>query len=280
MKAAILIVTAGILAVPGLISAEAAELPLPPPIPVKVRPSPPVPYYNWTGFYIGANGGYGWGHQSYSGASVTPFGPATFGGTGNSSGWLAGGQIGFNYEFPTMNVVIGVEADGDWSNIKGSSSSCAALAGGVPAGCAVNSTALNDIGTVRGRLGYAWNNVLLYGTGGWAWGTTSGTSTTTCVGPGCPGASIPFTGGTATYGNTLLNGWTAGGGIEYGFLPNLTARVEYLHVWFDNVGTNYTSTTSVGTTTTHIASNNGIDMVRIGINYLFNFGALPLTAGY
>jgi len=135
---------------------------------------------------------------------------------------------------------------------------------------------------VRGRLGYAWNNVFLYGTGGWAWGNSSGTSTTTCVSPVapyCPGSAYKFMGGVATFSNTL-SGWTAGAGIEWGFLPNWTLRLEYLHLEFDNTATNYTETITYipggpVPSKTAISSNYGVDVVRVGLNYLFNWGAAP-----
>jgi outer membrane immunogenic protein len=275
MRRLLLLVLATIV-IAAVTPAKAADLP--PPIPTKAPPAP-VPYYNWTGFYIGANGGGGWGHTNYSGTQTTPFGPTGFSASRSTSGPLAGGQVGFNYEFPTTHVVIGVEADGDWANIVGASNGCATFTGGaltgLPAGCATSHETLQDFGTVRGRLGYAWNNVLLYGTGGWAWGNSSGNNGATCLGVGCPGVSLPFTGGTANFSNTL-SGWTAGGGIEWGFLPHWTARIEYLHLEFDNVGTSYSSTAAIfgvpGTSTTHVSSNNGVEVVRVGINYLFNFG--------
>jgi len=192
---------------------------------------------------------------------------------------LAGGQIGINYEFPNQ-WVIGVEADGDLANIAGTSSACGTFATGVVSGCGSDSAALNDFGTVRGRLGYAWNNVLLYGTGGWAWGNVSGTHTTPCFGTECPGTSIPFKGGTASFSNSL-SGWTAGAGVEWGFLPNWTLRVEYLHLEFDNVTTNYNEVIAPGINGVKRpiafanSSSGGVDLVRVGLNYLFNWGSAP-----
>jgi len=284
-----LMLAAAVLSLSVVGSANAADMGVPP-MPTKAPIMAP-PVFNWTGFYIGGNAGAGWGYESYSGTETNPFGVAAFSGSGTSSGGLAGGQIGFNYEFPNQ-WVIGIEADGDWANIAGSSSACAtytsaatpALAGivGFAAGCGTDSVTLNDFGTVRGRLGYAWNNWLLYGTGGWAWGNASGTHTTNCVaGPGFPcnpGTGVAFTGGGATFSNTL-SGWTAGAGIEWGFLPNWTLRLEYLHLEFDNLATNYTGTTTTGlgtgTVTSHVSSNNGVDLVRVGLNYLFNWGTAP-----
>jgi outer membrane immunogenic protein len=142
--------------------------------------------------------------------------------------------------------------------------------------CATTNFTLNGFETVRARVGYAWNDVvLLYGTGGWAWTNASVKATSTCFGPGCPGATIPFTGGTASVSNTF-SGWTAGAGVEWGFAQNWTARVEYLHLEVENVQTNYATNTAtvLGTVsaTSSITSTRGTDVVRVGVNYLFNLG--------
>jgi outer membrane immunogenic protein len=242
--------------------------------------APPLPVlYNWTGFYIGVNGGGGSSTQNFNGTQVTPVGSTGSGGNDGLGGGLAGGQIGFNYQFASR-VVVGLEADADWSNYTNSgiaacSTFTTGLFTGLPAGCATNNETLNDFGTVRGRLGYAWNRVLFYGTGGWAWGRSSGNSTPNCLGIGCPAASLPFTGGTASFANSF-SGWAAGAGVEWAFLPNWTIRLEYLFLQFDGVATNYTTITTpplgTGTTTTHVTSNNGVNVWRAGISYLFNFG--------
>jgi outer membrane immunogenic protein len=148
--------------------ASAADLPLPTKAPATQA------VYNWTGFYVGANFGGGWSRSAVSGSAtsaLTGVGvfPETFAGNINSSGVLGGGQIGFNYEFPS-NWVVGIEADIDGSGIAGATNTCATiLATGAVAACETSSSRLNDFGTVRGRAGYALNNVLLYGTGGLAW---------------------------------------------------------------------------------------------------------------
>ena len=278
----------GLLALVSASTAGAADLPLP------AKAPPPSPIFNWTGFYIGGNGGGGWSHSNYTESSVgTSVGPGfavttTTAGSGSQSGsgGLAGGQIGYNYELPS-HVVLGIEADADWAHISGSANGCSTYTGstggvvpiviGSVAGCGTTSNVLNDFGTVRGRLGYAFNNVLLFGTGGWAWGNSSGNETTTCVSgfpAACPGAGIGFTGGSGSFSSSTTSGWTAGAGLEWGFLPHWSARVEYLHLQFDNVSTNVSATVfsvgSTGNTTTNISSNAGIDVVRVGVNYLFN----------
>jgi len=285
---AILFAAAGVLAIGAIGSAHAADMG--PPMLAKAPPPPPA-WFNWTGFYIGGNFGGGWAHQDAT-LSGTEAGGFTFSGTGtsNASGILGGGQVGFNWQFDP-HWVLGVEADGDWANILGSHSGCStfttpAVFAGIVAGCSSFNQTLNDFGTVRGRLGYAWNNILLYGTGGWAWGNSSGTSKLTCITTlfgVCTAAGAggtPFTGGAGSFSNTL-SGWSAGAGLEWGFLPNWTARIEYLHLEFDGVATNYPSSATIlgiaGTTANHISSNNGIDVVRVGVNYLFNFGGPPMA---
>jgi outer membrane immunogenic protein len=243
---------------------------------------PATPGFNWTGFYIGGNVGGGGATQSFSGTQTTPFGPTAFSGNDGLGGAVAGGQVGFNYEFASR-IVIGIEADADWSNYTTQSAACSTFTGGaftgLTAGCAQNTINLNDFGTVRGRLGYAWNNVLFFGTGGWAWSKFSGNSALTCLGTACPAGSAAFTGGTASFSNSPT-GWTAGGGVEWAFLPNWTARLEYLFVDFPNVSTTYTTIAAIppgpaGASTTHITSSTGANVLRLGVNYLFTFGGPP-----
>lgn len=266
---------AGFLVLAAIAPAKAADLPMPATAPIL-----PAFSWSWTGVYLGNNVGYGWENQSFNLTAVNALGTATLSGSSNGSGWLLGGQVGFNYELPA-HFVVGIEADGDWANISGSSSGCSTFTTGTHvgavAGCGTNSAQIDDFGTVRGRIGYAWNNVLFYGTGGWAWGNSSGTHTTTCVSgfpPVCPGGSLTFTGGGASFSNSL-SGWAAGVGVEWAFLlPHWTVRLEYLHVEFDNVTTNYNTTITVNavnqTASTSVTSNNGINIVRAGVSYLFN----------
>ena len=273
----VVVATLAFFAASGAKAADAA-------LPMKAFPTPIEPPFSWTGFYLGANGGGGsaWSHSRVT--QATPFGPTSFCCGFGLAGGILGGQAGFNYEFPS-HWLIGIEGDGDWAQISRSSSGCPIFTGGpftgFTAGCATNNVTLNSFETVRGRLGYAFNtgssfspSVLLYGTGGWAWGQLSGNSTTTCLGVFCPGASVPFTGGGASFNDTA-NGWTAGAGLEIAFARHWTARFEFLHLQFNNVGTSFSTITAspvlgTGTATTHISSNVNVDVVRIGVNYLFN----------
>jgi outer membrane immunogenic protein len=183
----ILLASAGVLAMVGVIgSAHAADLPRQ--MAVKA-PVYAAPYYNWTGLYVGINGGGAWGNSRWDST-----------GSFNTSGGMVGGTLGYNWQFGTW--VVGLEGDIDWANIKGNTN---VFCGG---GCSSENTWL---GTARGRLGYAFDRWMPYVTGGAAFGDVTTTN---------PG----FTGAT----NTQV-GWTAGAGVEFAIAGNWTAKVEYLH---------------------------------------------------
>ena len=173
-------------------SAEAADIPRP----VYKGVRSVVAYYNWTGFYAGINGGYGWGRSNWDDAAAA--GPLTV----SPKGWMFGGTLGYNYQ--AGSIVWGIEGDFDWSNVKGSSA-CGAF----------NCTTENRwLATFRGRLGYAVDRFLPYITAGGAYGDIKATTSN----PAFPGAS------------TSKLGWTAGGGVEYAFMGNWTTKLEYLYV--------------------------------------------------
>jgi len=204
----------------GVASASAADMQrraMPAKAPAMVSP-----VYNWTGAYIGINGGGGWGRSSFSA-------PLSSGGF-NTSGGLVGGTIGYNYQ---MNqLVLGVEGDGDWSNIRGSTV-CGALSCGTR----------NDwLATARGRVGYAFDRFLPYVTGGAAFGDIK----TSLAG---------FSDSTTTKA-----GWTGGGGIEAAIAGPWTAKLEYLYVDLGRGG-------SIGLPTSDASFKTNI--VRAGLNYRF-----------
>lgn len=216
-------------------AAQAADMP------VKAPPKAPIiAAYNWTGFYVGINGGAAWGRSSFdyvAGASVGH----------NNNGGLIGATIGYNYQLPSK-WVLGVEADWDWASIKGSSA--------CPNAAFSCDTKVSSIGTLRGRAGYAWNQTLLYATGGLAWERAKVETVHLA------GAAIP-TSGTPTNGTTKwVTGWTVGAGIEYGFLKNWSAKIEYLYADF---GTHrYTVDNSL-----LVDSRQRESIVRAGVNYRF-----------
>lgn len=163
----------------------------------KAPPAPAVPPpYNWSGFYLGANGGGGWSTSHWDSAGST-----------NGSGGVIGGTAGLNWQ--TGHAVFGLEGDIDWSNVKGTTTSAAC-----PAGC----TTQNDwLATVRGRAGYAFDRFMPYVTGGLAVGDVKAST------PGLAGA------------NQTATGWTAGGGLEFALTNNWSAKAEYLHVDLGNM---------------------------------------------
>ncbi len=260
----------------------------------KAPPPAPAPVFSWTGFYVGGNFGGGWAHSDYT-TTLTgtvagnPLPTTQNSGSANGSGIFGGGQIGFNYEFPA-NWVAGIEADIDAAHIAGSKSTCVSTTSGTVVGCGNRDSKIEDFGTVRGRLGYAFNNLLVYGTGGWAYGRSSSTQRVTCLGTGCPGTSILAQSSSATSSASAnLSGWTAGGGVEWAFLPNWTLRVEYLHLQFNDIGEsfNFAGTLPIivngnvidlpVTRTGAVQANTGFDLIRVGVNYLFNWGGPPLA---
>lgn len=205
------------LAVPSL--ASAADLRMP----VKAPAIVVAETFNWTGFYIGAHGGYGWG------------GPRDF--NLSYDGGFGGGQIGYNWHM-SPNWVFGIEADISGGSISGT------LAGGGA------STRIDYFGTVRGRLGYAVNNALIYGTGGFAYANNE----------------VTIGGSSAR----LHTGWTAGGGVEWGITQNWSAKVEYLYARFGSenyFGGGFAS----GPADLHT--------VKFGVNYRFG-GGMPIVARY
>ena len=205
------------------IAAYAADLPMEPAYKAPVV-APRV--YNWTGFYIGANGGYGWGQQDPYNILSSRFDPFSV----PFSGWMLGGTLGAQIQ--TGHVVLGVETDIDWAKITGSANVIPTIGGVLPGGClgAVGcatslTTNITSMGTGRLRVGYALDNWLLYGTGGLALLNAS-TSVSTVGGIACTTALLSA----ACSGTSSRIGAAAGAGIEYGFTPNLSAKLEYLYI--------------------------------------------------
>jgi len=263
-------------------SALAADLPS------KKAPVAAPPVMSWTGFYVGANAGGAWSGnnsgnlQVYGGTpalSVIPVGRQV---SNSYGGFLGGGQVGYNYQL-MQSFVIGAEADiqgmagsAGTANFTGASS-----ANGVTyTTIGKTSSNLQYIGTVRGRVGYlVMPTLLAYGTAGFAYG---GVSSNVWLATG--GTDSSGGGGSLSYSNTQA-GWTAGGGLEWMFLPNWSAKAEYLYYSLSNgyASTGVTDTTSgsgywgygVGASRSY----NG-NIVRAGVNYHFNFAPAPVVAKY
>jgi outer membrane immunogenic protein len=212
-------------------SAYAADLPRPP---TPYSKAPPIvsPLTNWSGFYIGAMGGYASENSS---------------GDIGIKGGFGGGTVGYNWQF--SNIVAGIEADGAFASIRASAADSAVING---FSVSVSGTDKVDaLATVRGRIGVAFDQVLLFGTGGFALANEKSSFT-----------ALVATGGVAvgaTVSDTKTQtGWTAGAGIEWMFLPRWSLKAEYLYRRFDN-------TTVFGVPAGTLALNSG----QFGINYHF-----------
>jgi outer membrane immunogenic protein len=222
-----LLASAGVLVVAGSIGgASAADLSRPPP-PIVTKAPYFAPYYNWTGFYAGINGGYGWGSSNWS----------ALGSSFDVNGGLFGGQVGYNWQFGQF--VYGLEADADWTDIRGTSNVL---------GCTLTicRTKNDFLATARGRVGYAIDRWMPYVTGGLAIGNIRTTT------PSFAGI------------DQTNAGWTIGGGVEFAVVGNWTAKAEYLYVDLGNAGCGvvcgFPAGNNVGLTT---------NIVRGGINYRF-----------
>jgi outer membrane immunogenic protein len=188
------------------------------------RPAPasllaPTPVYNWTGIYVGLNGGYGWGHQDPLNLITNRFDDASVNFNGGVFGGTAGAQI------QSGHVVIGFEADLDWANLKGSTTFVPSI-GGIPINPAAISanTNIDWEATARARIGYAQDNWLFYATGGLAV-LGAKASFTPPLGVSCGTFGIANCSGT----NKQI-GAALGAGIEYGITQNVSAKLEYLYL--------------------------------------------------
>jgi outer membrane immunogenic protein len=218
-------------------TATAADLPPGPPPPPPVAPiayAPPV--YNWTGIYFGGHLGGGYAGSSWSD-------PITGSGSDNFSSWgfLGGVQAGGNIQF--NRLVLGVEGDFSWTNIKNS--------GTDSAGGALN-TSVPWTSTVTGRVGAAFDRLLLYGKGGLALAQDQ--------------SSFTDPGGNLTSTSLMRTGWTAGAGLEYALDHNWSAKLEYDYLGFGSQALNFNSP-ALGPVTSNATLN--VQEIKAGINFRF-----------
>lgn len=232
-----------VLAVP----AAAADLSIRAPVKAVV----PAPVFSWTGFYIGANAGLGTGdiHTDQNEAGFPMSSSLT------ASGAFVGGQIGYNYQFAN-NVVLGIETDLQWSNIEGKWNSVSPL---MQMGMLFeNKVSIDYFGTIRARLGYAFDRVLPYITGGAAYGRLHADqlsmAETLAVQDGVPLST-----------STTNWGWTLGAGVEYAMTNNWTLKVEYLYVDLGDLDRSFTWYESNFAGSTHF----DIHTLKAGVNYKF-----------
>jgi outer membrane immunogenic protein len=260
----------------------AADLSAPPPAPLYKAPAF-VPAPIWQGFYVGAHLGYGWdpAHATFDPAA---YANSVLGGLGgpyvetsssgpvalsvDPKGWLGGAQFGYNWQRDSL--VFGAEADISGAGIKGSSS-MPFFVNGTEGGDIANfqgniglQQKLDYFGTLRGRLGWATNSLLFYGTGGLAWGHV--TTTFNTFGVTAPAGEFnaaqlaALQSGGYARSSDIRWGYAAGGGIEWAVAPNWSVKGEYLYV---NLTGGDTLTIPGGTA----SSNLSVQVARIGVNY-------------
>jgi len=214
--------------------------------PVYKAPPPAVVPFSWTGCYIGGNIGGGWGQETASAPTLAP--GISVG--GNTSGVVGGGQVGCNYQF-APNWVIGIEGDGSAASIKGD-------ANATVFGITGTAHAQTDwIASVTGRLGWAADRWLIYAKGGAAWAGDQ------------YAADVPiFIEHLST--NETRAGWTVGGGVEWAFWQNWSAKVEYDYYDFGTRDVTFTGTIfGFPELVPGINVKETISTVKFGINYRF-----------
>ncbi|PNG24521.1 outer membrane protein [Methylocella silvestris] len=244
----VLLASVGAIALAG--TALAADLPSRAPPPVYV---PPAPIFTWTGVYIGGQIGYAWGQGSAN------FGDANgnfIGFSGNGNGVIGGAHVGYNLQL--NQFVVGLEGSVDGSSIGKSSSGTVFLNDGSAAGVNFHSNA-NVQGSIRGRVGYAWDRVLVYATGGVAFAGVNAS------------LSTPVSYDSAS---TTKVGWTVGGGVEYAVTNNWSIRAEYRYSNFGNA-TLYPASLAGFDNGPYVNRKFNVNQVQVGFSYKFDTFAPP-----
>jgi len=245
--------TVGLVALGMVTPASAADLAARP----YTKAPPPVvaPIYDWSGFYIGGNGGWGQTRNCWDFVGVA--GTIFSDGCRERSGGLAGGQLGYRWQ--ANQFVFGLEAQGDWADL---SSSRVSLLNPLFS----TNTKTDGIGLFTGQIGYAWNAALLYFKGGGAVTSNRFSILSTLTGAELAAASSTRWGG------------TVGVGFEYGFAPNWSAGIEYDHLFMGNSNNSFSVTNPIVTGALNRISQD-VDMVTVRVNYHWNWGN-PVVARY
>jgi len=262
----ILTAATALLAIATANAASAADMPL------KAPPVAAPAWYDWTGFYVGINGGYSWGrsHTDVTGTTSVPTALA-FAMSQNLNGGLGGGQAGYNWQF-NRNWLFGLEADIQGTGQRGTADAPTfVFVPGVAAAALPTVTATGTLAqklpwfaTLRARLGVEpTDHWLLYVTGGAAFGEVDSTATATTL------TSTGIFLSSASSTNNTLAGWTIGGGAEWVISGPWTMKAEYLYIDLGKFTNTYTFTGlatggfATATATSHVTDN----IFRVGINY-------------
>jgi outer membrane immunogenic protein len=231
---------------------------------------PPVPFFSWTGCYIGGHIGGGWGRKDFTDSPDELFFEPAESVHVDTSGFLGGGQVGCDWQL-TPNWVIGIEGAAAWADLKGDAS--------VSPDQFLTETfhAKTDfLASVTGRIGWAWDRWLLYAKGGVAWDRDkydidfAFSGEVACIiDKPCPEPPLAA--------SETRTGWTVGGGVEWAFWNNWSAKLEYN---FYDFGTHRVDFVDTLGQTFPIDVDQRIHTVKFGINYRFNWGKAPVVARY
>jgi outer membrane immunogenic protein len=239
-------------------SASAADLP-PRPAPAAAPVYAPI-IFSWTGFYIGGNIGAAWDRGN---VTDTLFG-LSFSNSSNNAVFIGGGQVGANYQMGSF--VLGVEGDFDWAANRNNTATGLVT----PAGTIAVTSNDRWVSTLAARFGFAADRFLVYGKAGGGWVGNGGFTVTN------------VTTGNAIVGtnNNTNTGWLVGGGVEWAFAYNWSAKLEYDYLALSS----QTFTTPVGflplgAVDTFNTGNRNIQMIKLGVNYRFGWDA-PVSARY
>jgi outer membrane immunogenic protein len=253
------LVAVGLVASAIAVPASAADLAAKRPYTKAPPPPAVVAIYDWSGFYIGANGGWGQAHNCLD--FITLAGVTVHDGCRDASGGLAGGQVGYRWQ--TGQFVFGLEAQGDWADLSARHVSLINPAFQTRA-------KVDGLGLFTGQVGYAWNAALLYLKGGAAVTSNRFDVLTNPAGFGVASTSSTRWGG------------AVGAGFEYGFAPNWSVGLEYDHLFMGHANNSFSVINPIVASTLNRISED-VDMVTLRINYRFGgfggFGA-PVAARY
>jgi outer membrane immunogenic protein len=226
--------------------------------PLNAPPAPPP--FTWTGCYGGIEGGGGWGQTNVNDSAMilSPFTGFTSTNV-NMSGFLLGGQIGCDYQFAS-SLVAGIDGAAAWTNIAGNTGVATPLLSFPDSATFTENT--DFLASITGRLGYAWNNWLLYGKGGAAWAGNRYSAFDVAQTYSYQGLETRF-------------GWTAGAGVEWAFWPNWSLRLEYDYYGFGTRSVTFIDSITGNVGPLDIKQN--IQVVKLGVNlHIFGPTSAPL----
>ena len=239
-----------------------------------------VPVFTWTGFYVGVNAGYGFndsGRITTTGNQVVTLGNSNANIRVNNvnldrDGFTGGGQIGYNYQFGA--IVVGIEADAQYTDFRRTGSFTGSPNAAGLLATSTFRTTTDYIGTVRGRVGYAFDRLMVYGTGGFAYGEVFNSANFFQPQAGGGTALLGFTGSRSR----METGYTAGAGVEYALPTNfslfnssavtLKAEALYYDLGRSTYVANGVIPATAGTSYTVRSDNSGV-LARVGLNFKF-----------